>query len=249
MTAARRTIDSLLSVTPADSPDLPDLIFARATFAASALDANLDYEKIIAEFSSSPRREESLLRLAQRALIGGDGPRALEHLRILSRDYPDHSSQATSGYWMSRVLLESNQVTAACEANRGALAHAKAKPSALLREIEAQGVTACSRPAAIALPDSQQRAVERSVTPRPPRGAGPSRSKQYAVQVSAFATRSDAEQMSAGLRRSGLDAHVDGNVRPFRVRIGHYASYAEAAKALRDLKPRKLAGFVTVLDP
>jgi cell division protein FtsN len=51
--------------------------------------------------------------------------------------------------------------------------------------------------------------------------------------------------MADRLKEKGLDAHVDGSVKPFRVRIGHYETYADAAKALRDLKARKISGFVS----
>jgi cell division protein FtsN len=60
--------------------------------------------------------------------------------------------------------------------------------------------------------------------------------------------RKDAEAESQRLRKTGLDSHVDGDVRPFRVRVGHFKTRAEAAEALRDLKKRNVSGFVTELD-
>jgi hypothetical protein len=207
--AARGTVDSLIRNIPNDSSDFADLLFARARFATSVLDANLDYERIVSGSATTPRRKESLLRLAQRALIAGDANKSLGYLNTISRDYPDDSSQALSAYWKRRVLLDSHDV---------GVTVADARPTTV--------TPATSVPAASITPNS---------------------SKLYAVQVSAFARQKDAEEMSQRLRKTGLDAHVDGTTRPFRVRIGHYKSYAEAAKALRDLKPRNLAGFVTEL--
>jgi len=221
LAVARDIVDSLLRTTPEESPDLPDLFFTRATFAATALDANLDYEKIVSEFTSSPRRAESLLRLAQRALMDGDAPKALGYLQTMTRDFTSDSSRAVSGYWRARVLLDVHRVAEACEASAEALRHATVA-GMLIQEIKMEEAW-CSRSTRI--------------------------SRIYAVQVSAFAKRTDAEEMTASLRRSGLDAHVDGDSQPFRVRIGHYADYAEAKKALRDLQSRKLAGFIAELSP
>lgn len=229
-----------------DFPDVAELLFARARFAESVLDASLDYEKIIAEFISSPRREESLLRLAQRALIAGDAAKAREYLRIMSRDYPGDSSQAAAGYWTARALIDSHEVSSACEANHRALAHARASATPLLRDIETQARVSCAQTATISIPDSQRRSVQPAATTLS--RANPAISRHFAVQVSAFAKRVDAEGMAQRLRKSGLDAHVDGTIKPFRVRIGHYTSYAQAEKARREMKSHQLAGFVTELD-
>lgn len=247
LTAARAMIDSLVGASPQDSPELAEALFARATLAPSVLDATLDYEKIVNGLSPSPLREKSLLRLAQRALISGDDAKAAAYLRAMARDYSSDSSQARTGFWIATVLVEGHDIAAACNANRNALAHARAA-SFMTAELDAQAKLVCPDLTKIPIADSRLKRVTRagvlSTTASPKKLSG----KLYAVQVAAYGTRSDAAALSQRLRRAGLDAHVDGEVRPFRVRVGHFQTRAAAANALRELKTRQMAGFVTELD-
>jgi cell division septation protein DedD len=243
--SARALIDSVIASSPADSPMQPEALFARATFASNVLDATLDYKKIIDGDSASPLRRESLLRMAQRALISGDAPRALDYLTTMTRDYPSDSSLAVAGYWTARALIENHDIVAACAANREALAHSRAS-FFFFAPLEAQAKVSCPAVAVPSVPVLQPTAG------KPPGSTGARIKKvsgrSYAVQVAAYDVRSEAEQMSQRLRRSGLDSHVDGEKRPFRVRVGRFSSRAEAEQALRDLKARKLSGFVAVID-
>ncbi len=244
---ARALVDSLMKITTADAPELDELLFLRASLAPSVLDATFDYEKIIAD-PASERRRESLLRVAQRAMIAGAPAKALEYLRTISRDYPDDSSLATALYWQSAALLDARDVSAACDANREARSHAQSSSSAMLADIDAQAFASCARvtPSLVARTDTVAKHVSPAVgNLKPALVAG---AKRYAIQVAAFGRRSDAEEMAARLTKGGLDTHVDGVARPFRVRVGHYATLAEAATELRKLKERKMAGFVTELE-
>jgi cell division septation protein DedD len=243
--AARATIDSLAATTSQGSPDYEEIIFARATLASSALDAMLDYEKIIVELPSSARREESLLRAAQRSLAADDGTKALDYLHTMARDYPDDSSQAMAGYWMARVLFDQHDITSACAANREALTHAKSGLTTMRAQLQEQGKPSCENIAAVTNLDSAKPVAAASITPPRTTSSAVPRPRLYAVQVAAFGIRKDAETESQRLRKTGLDAHVDGDVRPFRVRIGHFKTRSEATQALHDLKKRKVSGFVT----
>ena len=69
----------------------------------------------------------------------------------------------------------------------------------------------------------------------------------YAVQVAAFRSRTEAEALANKLRTRGYSAHVDGVDAPFRVRIGHYATRAAAVAELRQLKAKKMDGFIAEL--
>lgn len=249
--AARRMIDSLARITTSDSAAYADILFARATVAPSVLDASLDYEKIVAELPHTPAARASLLRLAQRALISSDAVKALDYLQRILREYPDDASVAEAQYWRTRALLEAHDIAAACSANREARAHAESAHSALTSAIESQGFIACGSAPAAKTVTRQGVATPKNVTPtgvpvtEPTSRATASPRLKYAVQVAAYRTRRDADAMAQRLKGKGLDAHVDGSVNPFRVRIGHYATYADAAKAMRDLKARKISGFVS----
>jgi cell division protein FtsN len=50
--------------------------------------------------------------------------------------------------------------------------------------------------------------------------------------------------MVAKLKKNGYEARVDGTTAPFRVRIGKYASSAQASAVQRSLKAKQIDGFV-----
>ena len=50
----------------------------------------------------------------------------------------------------------------------------------------------------------------------------------FSVQIAAYNVKSQADAMVAKLKKSGYEARVDGTRAPFRVRIGKYATQAQA---------------------
>lgn len=70
----------------------------------------------------------------------------------------------------------------------------------------------------------------------------------FSVQVAAYNVKSQADAMVAKLKKSGYEARVDGTSAPFRVRIGKYASQAQASAVQRSLKAKQIVGFVVQAD-
>ena len=70
----------------------------------------------------------------------------------------------------------------------------------------------------------------------------------YSVQVAAYDSHESAQRLVQTLAARGLDARVDGTVKPFRVRIGRYGTRAEAVKAAADLKAQGHNGFVALVN-
>jgi cell division protein FtsN len=66
----------------------------------------------------------------------------------------------------------------------------------------------------------------------------------YAVQIAAFGTKPPADLLATKLRGRGYDAYVDGSSAPYRARIGHYETRAEAVAALAKLKVKHIDGFI-----
>jgi cell division septation protein DedD len=67
---------------------------------------------------------------------------------------------------------------------------------------------------------------------------------QYTVQVAAYNVKSQAATMVAKLKKRGYEARVSGTSAPFRVRIGRYATEAQATAVMRSLKAKQISGFV-----
>ena len=71
-----------------------------------------------------------------------------------------------------------------------------------------------------------------------------SRPSAYSVQVAAYNHKAGADKLVSSLTKRGYQARVDGEVAPFRVRIGRYATSREAEDALRRIKAKQMDGIV-----
>jgi cell division protein FtsN len=71
-----------------------------------------------------------------------------------------------------------------------------------------------------------------------------SRPSAWSVQVAAYNRKAEADKLASSLTARGYQARVDGDVAPFRVRIGRYATAKDADEALRKIKAKQMTGFV-----
>ena len=62
--------------------------------------------------------------------------------------------------------------------------------------------------------------------------------------MAAYNRRAEADKLAASLTKRGYQARVDGDVAPFRVRIGRYATNKDAEDALKRIKAKQMDGFV-----
>ena len=67
------------------------------------------------------------------------------------------------------------------------------------------------------------------------------------MQLAAYANRQEAEGLVTRLGAKGIEARVDGDSAPFRVRVGRFALRAEAAQRLNALKAQGYTGFIAEL--
>jgi cell division septation protein DedD len=107
--------------------------------------------------------------------------------------------------------------------------------------------------AAVATPDTAHvtAPVTAHVTPpvtAPAGGAAAATGSFYSVQIAAYDTDDAAQRVVKILVEQGIEARVDGETRPFRVRIGRYATRADAVRAQQALKAQGHPGFVTVVN-
>jgi cell division protein FtsN len=84
----------------------------------------------------------------------------------------------------------------------------------------------------------------KSVPAKPAAQDEPTGSGEYSVQIAAYNVKSQAQAMTAKLKKNGYEARVSGTSAPFRVRIGHYATQAQATAVMRSLKAKQISGFV-----
>jgi cell division protein FtsN len=67
--------------------------------------------------------------------------------------------------------------------------------------------------------------------------------------VAAYNARQDATSLAARLKQRGYDVRVVGDRAPYRVRIGRYATRADANAALARIRASRLTGIVVEAEP
>ncbi len=120
--AGRALVDSMMAVASPGSNDYAEAIYWRAVLAATTLEAEMDYRRLIVDFPVSPRVEDALIRLAQLDIARANYDGALRHLNRIAAEHPDSPARGRAGYWTARALFDKNDVQGGCAATANALA-------------------------------------------------------------------------------------------------------------------------------
>jgi len=118
---------------------------------------------------------------------------------------------------------------------------AKSSPARAVDSVAVTPKVVAPAPAPVKTPAAERPAAKE---PAPATASSGSGEKVFSVQVAAYNVKSQADAMVAKLRKNGYEARVDGTSAPFRVRIGKYATQAQASAVQRSLKAKQITGFV-----
>lgn len=236
---ARVLTDSLLAALPAESPRVADALYWRAQSATSAADAERDYLRLAIEHPFSARAPDASLALGQLELARGDRSAARRRFDRVLRDYPTGKHVARASLWSGRLALEERDNLAACRTLSAARPLVESNDIELRNQFDYY-VAQCDR---IAPLDS----VPPAATPADL--AAPSAGPAFSVQVAAYNARGDATALAARLKQRGFDVRVVGDKAPYRVRIGRYATRADANAALARVRASRLNGMVVEAEP
>ena len=133
--AGRALIDSMVTAASPGTNEYAEAVYWRAVLAATAAEAEMDYRRIVVDYTSSPRVEDALIRLAQLELSRANHDGALRHLNRLVTEHPNGPSRPRAGYWMARALFDKNDIPGACAANADALARTSENDAELRNQI------------------------------------------------------------------------------------------------------------------
>ncbi|GEM_PF-460503 len=268
--AARALVDSVLAAAPVGSMTYASALYDRATLATSADSAEADYRRLTVDYPDSPRATDALLQLAQLELARGDRDQAAAHLdRITREQLPGQTGLqvARLDFQVGLAYFDLQDAARACAALAAARAAAPTTDVELRNRID-YNIGRCPRPAppgsALAnapsppaspssppAADSARRSGAHGAAPQGPRPSGGRRLRTpgYTVQVAAYPTHAAAAALVQRLSGRGYVARIDGTTPPFRVRIGRFATEAQADSAARSLARKGLEGFVTGAEP
>ncbi len=245
--AGRVLIDSVVAALDPETPAYAEALYWRASLAADTDDATRDYRRIIVEYPLSSRASESLLKLGQLEQSRGERAAAARHLGRYLLENPSYPERGQVGLDVVRMFFDVNEAPSACRTLGRVLGGVTETDVEMRNQLtyyspRCAGVDTMRVDRAPA-PDSTPAPVKRAATPttkKPTAARG-----RFTLQVAAYSTKADAEQLAAKLDGRGLDARVVGSTKPFRVHVGRYATRAEASAAAKELKSRKIDAFIT----
>ena len=227
---ARVLLDSLVGAVPAGTADFAEALYWRAVLAEGIGDAERDWKRLVIDVPLSPRAPDALVRLGELDMLRGHPAEARVYFTRLLRDFPAGPYRTKGLLWLTRSYFDERNLTGGCTALDS------------LRRVEiADGELKLQS-------DELQRrcvGVPRTIAPvSPAAGSG-----RYSVQLAAYFTRAEAVAAVQRFTKRDIAARIDGEQKPFRVRVGYYATRAEAVSALSRLKKLGITGFVAERAP
>jgi len=250
--AGRLLVDSVIAATNPDTPVYADALYWRAALAASSMDAELDYKRVVVEFPLSERAGDALFQLAQLEIARGDRAAAITHLDRFLLENPSSDDRGRAGLMLVRLAFDQNEPQHACGVLRRALQDVPSAEVELRNQLDyfsprcVNVDSTRSTPTNTTARDTTHRdSTSPSATRRDSTPAPRASKAKYTLQVAAYGSRADADALAKRLKARGIDVRVSGTARMFRVRIGRYETRAAAAAAARDLKAKKIDAFVT----
>ena len=236
--AARAILDSLMTPT-LDLATRGEVAYWKTRFAATAIDRQRGLAMVIVDYPFSTRAGAAQYELGMLESAHSDRDRAAVHLAGFLAANPSDSNRSAASLALGRILLDRGDAPRAC----AVLLAGRAELPATAIEIRNQfdfSASSCrgvdtSVVAVVAAPDTT--AVKSMIG-------------EYTVQVAAFDLRNQADRLATRLRGQGLEARVIGSKKPFRVRVGHYLTHAQADAASRKIEAlTRTKPFVTLVGP
>jgi cell division septation protein DedD len=255
----RALVDSVIEVTPPDSPRFPEALFTRATLAATAAAAERDYRRIFIEYPLSLRAPEAIMRLAQLEIARGDRAQAAEHLERLTREHPGSPAIPRANYWLARVRFEQGNTAGGCEALSSARSGVSSTDVELRNQIEYYAsrcldVRTAAAPAAPARPPGPggagRRPVADTVPTRTSQSAPPSRAAA-ADTATRSAPRGSAPTATSAAGAPATTGAVAASTPAgseevsYSVQVAAYSDQASAERLVTKLLDR---GYVARVD-
>lgn len=246
--SARALVGRKLDSAPPGSAEYVDALYWRAVVAATAADAERDLRTIIVTYPASARSADALMRLAQLELARGDRDQAVAHLQRIVVEHPDSPNRPRAAFWVARTLLDEGNLPAGCARLADASRLTPSSEVELANQIgylqqRCQGVDTTAKATTTQAPSRSATSAPQTAPPQAT--SGTSAHGRYTIQVAAFSTLASANGLRDVLVARGYPARVVGTAKPFRVRVGRYATRADADAAVRAMRAKKLTAYVT----
>ncbi len=246
--SARKVVAAELAKARPGSSAYVEALFWRGRLATSGDSAENDLRHVALDYSNSKWAGDALLQLAELAMAAGNPTSALALAQRLRSDYPGSPLRPRAALWGGRAAFDLGDPATAC----ALLDSARTESGDDVEFANQVGFyrSRCTaallqpRPAAdSSAPAAADTARRPSAAPAPAKAdsaasaAPPARNPQFAVQVIATRSRSQAETIAHRAERSGertrITTATDGI---YRVRTGPYVTRKEADAAAARLR-------------
>ena len=269
--SARTVVQRVVDATnPADTL-YPQALYTRAVVGANAQDIRRDLQRIAVEYPNSSWADDALLRLAQLDYATRDLDAASRDLERLRLDYASSPLYPQASFWAARVYFELRKPSSACRwvaeglprlgkdvELRNQLDYYKDRCVGVA--LDTASADTSGKGVATIPPDSGNGASAppgaADTTPHPvadttrraavdtARTAGTDSAPAkptYRIQVAAVNTRAAADSIARRTKAAGFESVVASEKGLFKVRVGRFATRAEAQAALPGVRS-KLGG-------
>lgn len=220
-------------------------LWLRGRLTVDPAQAELDYQRILVLYPSSPYAPQALFRLAQAAHARGDAGAAASHVAALGRDYPAAPSRTQAEAWLASAGPAQAVSPSAAAGGGGAPGGAAAAGGgAAARPATLPPAPAGGAPPAVAPTARDSVAAIRPSTGRPPAPA--EAVLDWFVQFGAFSDEDRAFELQRELVAAGLAARlvrVEGSGF-VHVRLGRFGTREDANRQLQDVTRR---GFTAAI--
>jgi hypothetical protein len=230
-------LDSIVRSTRGGTDAQAQALYWRATLTPDSTIAESDYVAIIVDHALSTYAADALLRLGQIEYARGAHALALNHFERLVLEHRSSASAADGWFWLGLTRMRANDPVNGCIALDSAKNRIPESNVELLNR-----VAFVAQPCAALVAQRADTAV--STPPPPPPPPPPPSSSRWSTQVAAFRTSADAERMVRALVQKGHAARVDTSPPFYRVRIGSFATRAEAVSMVAKLKRENIDAIV-----
>ena len=239
--SARASVNRLLTgADPADSL-YPEALFTRALVAADPREMRTDLQRVAVEYATSNWADDALLRLALLEYAAGQLDASARHLERIALDHSTSPLYPRAAYWAGRVYFDLRRPPDACRWLREGRPRAgdDVELAAQLASYAERcaGVPAASDSTTIASAPDTTRADSAPAPASAPAAAEP-RPPAFRIQIAAVNTAAAADSIAARARATGAETVVVHEAPYYKVRVGGYATRAEAAAALPAVRAR-----------
>ncbi len=213
-------------------------------------------EQMIGGYSDPSTQARAHYWLARAWFDENDKPRACGALNVVQTNAPANAVELRTQSDALRSLCRGvSAIAPSVVAPIIAAAVTLPPPPAAVQDsvvVRAPPAQVAQTPPPIAAPPTTTQPVATPPGAKPPVAAPPVSARanaRFSVQLAAYTRRDQADALVRTLATRNVDARVDGNANPFRVRTGYFATRAQAAARLAELKQQGHDGFVAELTP